>query len=149
MMGIEMTKPTNVPEGAEACWYCYWGWPKAVKEIHDRIEKEIDEKLDKWIVNQNLWRQPYEPISGFNALRFGPAHLVWEDENWDCIDYCIKDCDSERFSKWPIFAINLVKKSLLELKALGKENIKVCPADYDGWNAQDYPPPAGVEMVQK
>ncbi len=118
-------------------------------DIHAKCEIELDDRIDMWIRDEKLHWQKFEPTSGFNALRFGPAHVVWEDENWDCIDFCIKECEDDRFCAWPEFAVRLVQYSLIDLKALGIENIEVCPEDYDGWNPANFPPPDGVEMVKK
>ena len=43
------------------CYYCHWGWPKPIADIYDK----------------------YLEIAGSSAMHFGPAHVVWEDENFE------------------------------------------------------------------
>ena len=55
------------------CWYCYWGWPKQIAEIYKKALKELD---------------------GYSApLHFGPAHIVWDDENFDSGEWCLEHFD--------------------------------------------------------
>lgn len=111
-----------------ACWYCYWGWPEKVCQIYDRALMDLH------------WRE--------EVLLFGPAHVVWEDENWNFIDECIKGCDKP----WNgVVSINaeemaIVKRSLEELKALPYDEVAVEPEDYEGKHPENYPPPDGVKM---
>ena len=52
------------------CWYCYWGWPKPVKDIYDSALKQLN--------------------GNSSPLHFGPAHIVWEDENFSSAEWCIE-----------------------------------------------------------
>ena len=129
------------------CWYCYWGWPRAVRDIYDRAERDIDAILANAAARADGdWP---EPQSGMHALHFGPAHVVWEDENWDCAEGCLKDCDDPQWSGWVPGVLDVVRRSLRELDALPEAARDVEPADYDGLHPEDYPPPGGVEMVRE
>ena len=75
------------------CWWCHWGWPKAVAEIYRRAQKDIDALLDGWPKAENDWTYPGWPSCGETALEFGPGHVVWSDENWDCAPACLRDFD--------------------------------------------------------
>jgi len=138
------------------CWYCHWGWPKPVREIYDRAESEIDAILDDlWLAGEGDGLSP-EYLSairtaecGEHALKFGPAHVVWEDENWGCARSCMKDCGAPGFSDWPPAILDVVRRSLRELMALPAEVRNVEPKDYDGEHPENFPPPAGMEMVRR
>ena len=107
------------------CWYCHWGWPQVVCEIYKR---------------------GYD-IAGESAMSYGPAHIVWEDENFEtehiqwCIDHAVeyrRDLTDEQF--------NAVVTSLRELLAV-PEAIRCCePTDYDDRNPAKFPPPANIIM---
>ena len=45
------------------CWWCHWGWPKPIADIYDDCVERLggDE----------------------GPLLWGPAHVVWADENWE------------------------------------------------------------------
>ncbi len=109
------------------CWYCHWGWAKPVAEIYRRAVEKLDGDND--------------------PLHFGPAHVVWEDENFDLAEACI-----ETFDRWSDHLNEhereVVMQSLVELAALSLEVREIVPADYDGRNPQNYPPPEGVEVVK-
>jgi hypothetical protein len=48
------------------CWFCYWGWPKPVADIYLKALAKLD---------------------GYDSpLHFGPAHIIWDDENFDRAD---------------------------------------------------------------
>lgn len=80
------------------CWYCSHGWHPKVQEIHDR----------------------YEAIAGESAMHYGPAHIVWDDENFErehvqwCLDEGMKTFGGD-FTKDELDA---VRASLVELLAL-------------------------------
>jgi hypothetical protein len=107
------------------CWYCHWGWPKAVADIY----KEALCKL-----NGN--RSP---------LHFGASHIVWEDENFDLAESCLKD-----FSKYKGFGskreLSIVEWSLEMLIKIPIKDRCVEPEDYDGENPELFPPK--TEMVK-
>ena len=101
------------------CWYCHWGWPKAIRDIYI----EATDKL------------------GHSApLDYGPAHVVWEDENFGSAQECLDEFDkySENLTD---YEKSVVRWSLEELLKLPDSIINAQPDDYDGENPQNYPPP--------
>lgn len=116
------------------CWWCCWGWPKQIRDIYDDAVKQLGD-CDY-------------------ALHWGPAHVVWEDENWDCAAWCLRECDDP---KWlPEFSereLAVVRESLRRLLAVPEE-FKNEPAGYvesiESLNHPErYPPPGHWEMVKK
>ena len=108
------------------CWYCYWGWPRPVADIY---QCAID------------------ALGGDPApLHFGPAHIVWEDENFAAAEACLA---SFAQCQWDYTeqALAIVRTSLLSLAALPFAVREVCPTDYDGEHPEQFPPPAGSMMV--
>ena len=113
------------------CWYCYWGWPRPVWEIYRK----------------------YEELAGESAMKYGPAHVVWEDENFEDehIANCLEDArngigwhqgDAEESPEDKAAVI----RSLEELLAVPL-CIRMCvPTDYDDENPENFPP--GTEMVR-
>ncbi len=113
------------------CWYCHWGWARAVRDIYERARAAVD---------------ALGGADGEYALGYGPAHAVWADENWDCAAFCLAECDSPRFADWDPAVLQAVRQSLRELDALPEGVRDPCPADYDGFRPEAYPPPPGAEM---
>ena len=101
------------------CWFCYWGWHPEVKAIYDEA----------------LLREG-ENIQG--AMHYGPAHIVWEDENFDKAQWCL-----DNFDKYPgdnsAADLEVVRWSLEELVKIPMK-YKIEPADYDGRHPENYPP---------
>lgn len=109
------------------CWNCYWGWPKPVADIYLRA---------------------LEKLGGFeDPLHFGPAHVVWEDENFDSARWCL-DNFSKYTGDYSTDELAIVRESLEELVKLPRELLDVEPDDYDGVHPEKFPPPPGVEMVK-
>lgn len=120
------------------CWYCYWGWPKQVADVYAEAER----------------------IVGESAMEYGPAHVVWGDENFDDvnIESCIADCrrllasgalpdEDGIFYNGPETA-SVVLKSLVALRALPLK-IRRPRASWDSdKDVQDRPPPKGMVMVK-
>lgn len=131
------------------CWWCHWGWPKVIRDIYDRAERDIDEVLLSVCCEANGWEMwGGEPSWGKSALEFGPGHIVWSDENWDSADWCLRQCDGPMFDDWHPEALEIVRRSLRELMALPEE-VKTTPAGYDGQHPENYPPPPCMgEMVK-
>ena len=124
------------------CWYCHWGWPKAIRDIYERGRDRIDELLADAVNEASDWTSPEEPTSGEMAMEFGPAHCVWSDENFDGnMEWCLKNCDNSSFANWHPGTMEAVRQSLLELAALPEE-IRNPPKGYNGNNPEKYPPPA-------
>lgn len=121
------------------CWDCYWGWPKPVADIYKKALDELDD-----------WDSP---------LHFGPAHVVWEDENFHSAESCLEKFE-EYSAEWidahieegdkdeGDCAMAIVKESLKSLAALPLNVRCVEPEDYDDEHPELYPPPDGVEMVK-
>lgn len=111
------------------CWDCYWGWPKAVAEIYDRACKDLGDEDGQ-------------------ALHYGPAHVVWEDENWHSAECCLEHFDeyAENLSESEKV---IVRRSLKELAAIPLEERDLQPEGYDGKHPELYPPPEGVVMVRR
>lgn len=129
------------------CWWCHWGWPREIAEIYLRAEKDIDEAILNTATEANDWHTVEEPLSGEYALEYGPAHVVWSDENWDLAESCLKDCDDPLHADWFPPALEIVKRSLRELAALPEE-LKRTPKGYDGEHPENYPPPPEWEMAR-
>ena len=107
------------------CWYCHWGWAKPVAEIYRRA-------VDK--------------LEGYDdPLHFGPSHIVWEDENFDCAEGCLEHFDNYR-GDYSDEQLEVVRQSLVELAALPMDEREIVPADYDGQNPHLFPP--AVEVVR-
>jgi hypothetical protein len=122
------------------CWYCHWGWSKEVAAIYDRAVADI-ERL-------NEEDDPWPPYEAESALHYGPAHIVWADENFyrDSVQWCLDHFDEyRRDMPDPVAAI--VRRSLVELLALPDAVLDPEPADYDDEHPENYPP--AVEMGDK
>ena len=104
------------------CWYCHWGWAKPVAEIYRK----------------------YEKLVGKRAMRFGPGHIVWEDENFtkEDIEWCLNEAPNHgdlTKEEW-----DLVHASLRELLEV-PESVRCCtPSGYDGKSPENYPPSVEV-----
>jgi hypothetical protein len=106
------------------CWFCHWGWPKPIAEIYQRAVRDLN--------------------GDSGPLHFGPAHIVWEDENFDSARWCLDRFDDYR-GDCTDSELAIVERSLVELNALPRSAWDVVPADYDGRHPENYPPT--VEMV--
>jgi len=111
------------------CWYCYWGWPKQIVEIY---------------------RKALVSLGGCESpLHYGPAHIVWEDENFASANRCIEFIDTGKycgdFSKEDLA---IVRQSLVELAALPEEIRNAEPDDYDGEHPENFPPPKDMVMIK-
>ena len=109
------------------CWSCYWGWTKPVAEIYEKA---------------------LQALGGDEVpLHYGPAHIVWSDENFDSAEWCLEHF-SEHKGDFSESDLAIVRKSLEELVALSLETRCVEPEDYDDEHPKNFPPPDGVEMVK-
>lgn len=74
-------------------------------------------------------------------MRFGPAHIVWEDENFsrEHVQWCL-----EHFGEYAdgieLSALAEVRQSLEEMLELPDDILCSEPDDYDGMNPEAYPP---------
>lgn len=111
------------------CWWCTWGWPKQIAEIYL-------EALDK--------------LDGHSLLLlYGPAHVVWGDENWDCAESCL---DNMKIKRWVYddlsdYEWEIIKESLEKL-VLVSDEYKESPIMPNGSDPKDFPPPKEWEMVK-
>ncbi len=109
------------------CWYCYWGWPKAVAEIYQRALAKLD---------------GYE-----SPLRFSSGHIVWSDENFDSAEWCLEHFDEYK-GDYSDAELAIVRQSLEELANLPMDMRCVEPENYDDEHPALFPPPNGIEMVK-
>lgn len=106
------------------CWYCYWGWSTPVVEIYRRALE----------------------AAGMSALHYGPAHIVWDDENFDresvqwCLDHFHEYCED-----YPDAELQVVKDSLTALLALPDAVRDPRPDDYDNEHPAQFPPSVPME----
>jgi hypothetical protein len=110
------------------CWFCHWGWPKQIADIYQEALAKLD---------------------GDNSpLHFGPAHIVWEDENFDSAQWCLDHFDKYK-GDYSEAQLAVVKESLVKLLSVPAE-YKTEPDGYDDddENPQRFPPPAHWEMVK-
>lgn len=110
------------------CWWCHWGWPKLIADIYDDCVMKLggDE----------------------GPLHWGPAHIVWEDENWEAAQWCLDHFDEYR-RDYSDATLAIVRESLDRLVAL-PDKWKREPIGYgDDSNAPDYPPPDDWIMVHR
>lgn len=110
------------------CWHCYWGWPKPIWDIYKKAMVRLGE-LDE---------------DGFYAMHYGPAHIVWEDENFDSAQWCLDEFENWKRQwndgRYLDAELEVVRKSLIELVAVPDE-FKHEPEAYDDENPENYPPP--------
>lgn len=106
------------------CWWCHWGWPKPIQDIYAAALLKLE--------------------GNSSPLRYGPAHIVWEDENWDSAQWCLDHFDEFR-GKHSEEDLAVVRWSLEELLKVDKK-FTLVPEGYAGENPQDYPPPSDWVM---
>lgn len=107
------------------CWYCYWGWSKAVAKIYKTALAKLN--------------------GDSNPLLFGPAGIVWEEEKFDYAEWCLEDFGKCR-GHYTDAELAIVKWSLEELIKLSLAERDIVPEDYDGIHPENYPPSVGVEV---
>ncbi len=108
------------------CWYCYWGWAKPVADIYTEALRRLD--------------------GNDRPLHYGPAHIVWEDSNFDCADWCLEHFNDYKrdFSEKEL---SVVRWSLEELAKLPPDVADIIPGDYDLCHPELYPPTVEVVKV--
>ena len=112
------------------CWWCYWGWPRPIYDIYAKALE----------------------MAGGNssALEYGPAHIVWADENFEDshVGWCLEHFDDNADDLTEIEK-KAVRWSLEELlKVPGKYKMEPEGYEDDDENPQGYPPPDGWKMVR-
>jgi len=109
------------------CYYCYWGWPEKVAEVY---------------------KKALEKLNGYDwPLKYGPAHIVWEDENFDYAEECLKKFDYNGYADFSKKELDIVKESLIELCEIPIDERDIVPDDYDGLHPENYPPPVKTIFV--
>lgn len=80
-------------------------WPKEIQDIYSEALRRLGSNGDD---------------SKETSLHFGPAHIVWEDGNFDSAEWCLENFDryTDRFTKEEM---DIVKWSLQELVKLPLE----------------------------
>ena len=111
------------------CYWCYWGWPKPIRDIYDDARNRLGSE---------------------SALHYGPAHVVWDDENFDSAQWCLDNFDkySEDLSEREK---EIVRESLVKLLGVPDE-FKHEPSAYleDETNSpKDFPPPPNWEVHRR
>ena len=104
------------------CWWCHWGWPKPIADIfNDAVEKLNGDDL---------------------TLLYGPSHVVWADENWDCAQWCLDHFDEYLdYYNHTHEEYAVVRESIERLLAVPEE-FKHQPLEYDDEHPERYPPPS-------
>ena len=105
------------------CWYCHWGWPKAIRDIHDQALAKLD--------------------GNDSPLHYGPAHIVWDDENFDSAQWCLDNFD-EYADDLSEEEKAVVRWSLEQLLLLPENVINSIPEDYDDEHPENFPPPKDI-----
>ena len=106
------------------CWYCHWGWAEPVADIWDEALKRVD----------------YDDLT----LQYGPAHVVWADENWDSAEWCLRhfEWDYPDRTRNELYATYW---SLLALAALPMNVREIAPRCDEAWEHPElYPPTVPV-----
>ena len=130
------------------CW-CYWGWPKAIRDIYDRAKEAIDAFVP---CQENDWT---DGIGGESALQYGPAHVVWADENFcrRTVQGCLEDALAGRHwhtdPEETAMEKSVVIRSLEELLALPDSILDAVPSGYDGVNPESFPPVVEMEKAPR
>lgn len=116
------------------CWYCYWGWGKPVVDIYAEAVRRLNGDRD--------------------PLHFGPSHVVWEDENFDCAQICLDSMNKSPDTDYTEEQLAVVRWSLEELQKLPENVREPEPQAYadadDSPNENfpaEYPPAAGLVMI--
>lgn len=130
------------------CWFCYWGWPKPILEIYERAERDIDALLPVAGPENDYTDWAGLPTCGESALKYGPTHCVWADENFGGdFAFELKECESDKYDDWLPGTMQIVRRSIVELAALPDE-LREPPPEYDGEHPDRFPPTHGVEMAR-
>jgi hypothetical protein len=107
------------------CWFCYWGWPQPVADIFNEAKRQLG--------------------GNDSPLLWGPAHIVWEDENFDSAEWCLETWEGNvPFSKYEEFELDVVRESLEKLVLVPKKYRKL-PGEWED-DVVNSPPPADWVM---
>jgi hypothetical protein len=91
----------------------------------------------------------YLAVAGEDAMHYGAAHIVWDDENFDrgCVQACLDDFERWKRDDCTDEQNEAVRQSLLDMLALPDDQREVEPDDYDGEHPDNFPPTC--EVVKK
>lgn len=120
------------------CYWCFWGWPKEVAEIYNEALVELQKIGDEY---------------GEQDLEYGPAHIVWCEENWedDSVRFCIEACDDTgTYNDVQPAVLAIIRASLVKLLGVPIE-MRTEPDGYlaDDDHPEKYPPPSQWQMMQR
>jgi hypothetical protein len=109
------------------CYWCYWGWPKPIRDIYDDCVSRVGE----------------------SPLLYGPGHVVWADENWNSAQWCLDHFD-EHVGDGDEAELAVARESLERLVALPDE-FKTEPNGFDAdeHDPADFPPPEPWECEKR
>ncbi len=132
----EARLPYLVDSGVEmSCWYCHWGWAKPVADIYDEAVRQLG--------------------GDDSVLHWSAGHVVWEDENFDSADWCLKHFDEYTTGEHGGYdekSLKTLRWSLEELDKLPYEVRCISPEDrdenfdYGDKGVEDFPPDVEVVM---
>lgn len=84
-------------------------------------------------------------------MKYGIAHVVWEDENFDSAQWCIDN--AEKYASCYGADVDAVVIESLKMLLLVDSKYTQWPREYENAgsdaNPADYPPPSDWEMVPK
>lgn len=133
------------------CWICRWGWPKVCVDIYNRAVSDL-EKLYEEDPDSKVWFS----FGAEGVMKFGPAHIVWEDHNFDSWQWCLEESEKNR-AKYNTISdkeMEILRRSLRELGELDPDVRDYCgPDEYESqpgnWyhDVEQFPPPPSVELV--
>lgn len=95
------------------CYWCKHGWPKPIRDIYGNALDKLDRDA--------------------RPLLYGPAHVVWEDENFDSAQWCL-DHFGDYTGHFTDKQLAIVRESLVQLLAV--------PDEYKTEPEDGGPPPA-------
>ena len=107
------------------CYWCYWGWPHAIRVIY---ETHSDQLLAL--------------VGHAEVLHHGPGHCVWEDENFNLAAHLVEvfDSDVDEDCRFTTEELVICRQSLIELAAVDP-TLRTPPMEYDGEHPDRFPPP--------
>lgn len=109
------------------CYYCHWGWPREIAEIYIKAARLLNGDTD--------------------LLEYGPAHIVWCDENFDddAVNWCLyKDTLAYDLTKKQEGIIIQSLRDLLEVNHTKRQWPDYFDVDDD---PSKYPPPSDWDCV--
>ncbi len=110
------------------CWFCHWGWPKPIADIYQAALGKLE--------------------GNYLPLKYGPAHVVWADENFDSAQWCLDNFEEYK-GDHSEEDLAVVRESLEQLLAVDDEYKQELDGyEHDEENPEAFPPPAHWKMVR-